>query len=95
MSYQTTPNLNKDYLVSPEPTFNGTDIVLSLNMKFVERQYILNYYTLGDLLSKVGGLRASIMPIIGYFSPLFVLYFLLELARVIKKSLNKDYTDKL
>lgn len=57
-------------------------------MKFVERQYILHYYTIGDILATVGGLRSSIMPIIGEFSPFFVLYFLFELIRVIKKKLD-------
>ena len=56
-------------------------------MNFIERQYIINFYTFGDILAILGGLRASIMPIIGQFGPFLVLYFLISLAKIIKKNI--------
>ena len=75
--YQTTNDLDVDYLTPKASKFNSTDIVYNLNMNFIERQYVLDFFTFGDIMSKLGGYRASFMPIFGYFSPLFVLLFLL------------------
>jgi len=53
-------------------------------MNFVERRYILKYFTVFDIMAKIGGFRASIMPIVGEFAPFFVLAFLVQLAKIIQ-----------
>jgi len=35
-------------------------------------------------MAKIGGFRASIMPIVGEFAPFFVLAFLVQLAKIIQ-----------
>ena len=93
--YSTTPDHDAD-LKSPKATeFNSTTITLNLNMNFVERQFIINFYTFGDILAKLGGLRASIMPIIGQLTPLFILFFLLSVAKVIKNKIQNNYETRL
>jgi hypothetical protein len=49
-------------------------------MNFVERRYILRYFTVFDIMAKIGGFRASVMPIVGEFAPFFVLFFLVKLS---------------
>ena len=85
--YSATPDHDADLKSQKEMSYNGTNIVLNLNMNFVERQFILNFYTFADILSKLGGLRASIMTIIGQFSPFFVLFFLLSVTKIIKNKI--------
>lgn len=93
--WSTTTDQDISYASPRAATFNGTDIVYNLNMNFVERQYILNFYTFGDIMSKVGGLSASIMPILGEFTPFFVLFFLLQVTRVIKDKIQSNYENRL
>lgn len=64
-------------------------------MNFVERQYILNFFTFGDIMAKLGGLKSSIMPILGEFGPFFVLFFLLSLVKIIKNNMQKAYETAL
>ena len=48
-----------------------------------------------DLLSKLGGLSASINPIIGYVIPLFTLHFLYKLAGIIDDKLEELQRDEM
>jgi hypothetical protein len=64
-------------------------------MNFVERQYILHFYSFGDIMAKLGGFRASIMPIVDWFGPFFVLFFLMSLAGIIKNNISKTYETEL
>jgi len=58
-------------------------------MNFVERRYILSYFTVFDIMSKIGGFRASVMPIVGEFAPLFILFFLVQLSKIIQQKLKE------
>lgn len=66
----------------------GTNIVSNIEFDFTERIYDIHYYGIMDVLSKLGGLRASIAPIIGYFVPLLTLHFLWSLAGIIDDKLE-------
>jgi hypothetical protein len=79
-----TLNMNSDYLVPLQGVYNGTTITTQLNMNFVERRYILSYFTVFDIMSKIGGFRASVMPIVGEFAPFFILFFLVQLSKIIQ-----------
>jgi len=58
-------------------------------MNFVERSYTLKYFTVFDIMSKIGGFRASIMPIVGELAPFFVLFFLVSLSQIIQEKLKE------
>lgn len=55
----------------------------------------MNYYGLMDVLAKLGGLRASIAPIIGYLVPLLTLHFLWSLAGIIDDKLETLQFDEM
>lgn len=54
----------------------GNALVMPIDFDFTQREYTKKYFDFGDVLSKLGGLRASIFPIFGWFTPFYVLYFL-------------------
>ena len=62
---------------------------------YTERVYTYSYFGISDILAKIGGLNASIMPIVGRFAPFFALYFMLELAAIIKDHLTKRHGEEL
>lgn len=66
----------------------GTDIVSNIDFDFTQRIYDIQYYGLVDVFAKLGGLRASIVPILGYFVPLLTLHFLYTLAGIIDDKLH-------
>ena len=55
---------------------SGTKIVSNIDFDYTQRIYDVHYYGFMDVLSKLGGLRASILPILGYFLPFLTLHFL-------------------
>ena len=55
------------------------------------RVFTYNYYTFSDILSRIGGLQGSIMPLLAQIAPLFVLYFLYKLSEIIKQKLAESY----
>ena len=66
----------------------GRSIVSNLDFDFTERIYEVQYYGLMDLLAKLGGLRASIAPMLGYIAPLLTLHFLYTLACIMDDKLE-------
>lgn len=73
-------------MIGYKENFNETsnsNIIQTINFDFTQRVYDMEYYDLLDLLSKLGGLRASILPLIGYIIPLLSLHFFYKLAEII------------
>ena len=70
--------------------FNSTDIVCNIDFDFTERVYFLKYFGFVDILAKLGGLYASILPIVGYFIPLFMLHFLYSIAVIIDNKMHDN-----
>ena len=64
-------------------------------MNFVERSYTLKYFTVFDIMSKIGGFQASIMPIVGELAPFFVLFFLVSLSQIIQEKLKEKQLEGL
>ena len=63
-------------------------MVSNVNFEFTERIYDVEYFGIMDLLSKLGGLRASILPIIGYVAPFLALHFFYSLAGIIDDKMS-------
>ena len=55
---------------------------MNIDFDFTERVYNIHFYGVMDILSRLGGLRASLLPIFGLLAPLFVTSFLYQLAKV-------------
>lgn len=70
-------------------------MVSNIDFDFTERIYVIHYFGIMDLLSKLGGLRASILPILGYAAPLLALHFLWSLAGIIDDKLGQLQIDEM
>ena len=66
-----------------------------INFDHNQRKVVNKYYGFSNLLSKVGGYRASLRPIWQVVTPIFVIGFLMELARIVRNHNRKKYNDKL
>jgi hypothetical protein len=55
----------------------------------------LNYYNFANLLSKIGGYKAALTPIWNLFTPLLIIGFLIQLARIIRDNYKESYTMEL
>jgi len=73
---------------------SSSTLTMPVDFDFTQREYTLKFYDFGDILAKIGGLRASIMPFFLFFAPLLVLYFLIELAKITKANTEKQATDE-
>ena len=72
-------DINVDYrarLEAPE-FFNSSKIVVQLNFNYIEKEFTTKYFGVLDIMAKVGGLQASILPIMRIATPWFALAFLL------------------
>ena len=47
---------------------------------------IVNFMTVADILSKLGGYKALLTPFLGLSVPLFIVMYLHKLARIIKQT---------
>ena len=59
---------------------NDPNITIMIDHDFTERYYEIHYFKVMDILAIIGGLNASIGPILGLFMPLFMLAYLFQLA---------------
>lgn len=75
----------------PDEQINGTDIISNIDFEFTERIYNIYYFDAMDILSQLGGLRASLMPIMGIFIPFFTIHFLHQLAIIIQNDIKHKY----
>ena len=77
-------NLTPKRIVLPGEQIKDTAIISNIDFEFTDRIYRIHFYGLMDMLSEIGGLKASLEPLIGLFTPLFIASFLYQLAGVIQ-----------
>ena len=96
LAYRKNLNIDKDYKVPiKKRTSNSTDITIMIDHDFVERYYEIKYFGWMDILSIIGGYNASIGPMLGIFVPLFILNYLVQLAKVIHLQNEENYVEEL
>ena len=66
-----------------------------IDTDFTEKNYEIHYFGYMDILGILGGLNASIGPILGIFSPLFIMNYLYLLALLIVGKYKEQYHDEL
>lgn len=86
---------NDDFLTPPRillpgEKVKGTEIISNIDFDFTERIYKVHFYGIMDMLSQIGGLRASLLPILGFFAPLFTAHFLYSLAGIIQDKVAQN-----
>lgn len=75
---------------------NGTDSFdIKLDFDFTERVYTLNFFSVFDIMTIIGGFNASLIPFIDLVLPLFVLYFMFQLSEIIRDKMKSDYEVQL
>lgn len=62
----------------------------NIDFDFTERIYTIKYFGIMDVMSTLGGLRASILPLLGWFIPLMTLHFLYSLAGIIDEKMEAN-----
>lgn len=75
--------------LKPQGAVNGSSMIANINYDFTERQYTIEYVGINDVLSRVGGMRSSVLPIIALLVPYVSLYFLVLLADIIREAAAK------
>lgn len=69
-------------------------MTIFLQFDFTERIFTLYYFSVFDILASIGGLKASIGPILSIATPVSILIFLIKLAMIIRDSLHQNYIDE-
>ena len=64
---------------------------ISMNIDYERSVTTYNYNGYGDIFTKLGGLKASLGPILGFITPFVMLYFLILLAGIIQESYTLKY----
>lgn len=93
LSWIRAQNLDADLFVSinREDKFNASSIIINVLPEFTKRVYTLNHITVSDLFTRIGGFRAALGPLFEVLSPIFVIYFLNYLAKVIGEKMADSH----
>ena len=67
----------------------GANISVTVDFDFTHRFYKINYYTVVNILSALGGLKASLTPIVGYLMPLLDLSLFYQMAAIIQENYTR------
>lgn len=70
-------------------------VYLNLRIDYHEQVTTTHFYTGSDFVSKVGGYHASFIAVWKYIAPFFLLYFLYNLALVIKNGKRQDFKTEM
>ena len=68
---------------------------IGFDVDFVERLYYLKYFSLGDIIHAIGGLNAFINPILKWLIIAFIIFYLFQLALVLREKDEKDYNTEV
>ena len=88
--WKRTSDFNEDHRIGRASQFNSTNIIVQFKFDFVERVYKIDYFGVFDIMSKIGGFQASLLPLIRFAAPLFGLYFLNKLSIILRDRIKSD-----
>lgn len=74
-----------------EDDYESSDVIIMIDYEFTEKKYIISYFGYMDILSKIGGISASISPVLGIIAPAFILFYLHSLSLIIIENHKKKY----
>ena len=76
--------IDSEYLVPhSNAAYNSSLLVVMIDHDFVQKYYEIYFFGYMDILSIIGGLNASIAPILGMLSPIFIINYLYQLSKII------------
>ena len=70
-------------------------MVIMLDTDFTEKNYEVHYFGYMDILGIIGGLNASIGPLLAQFAPMFIMNYLYQLAQLIIGKYRQQYHKEL
>ena len=70
-------------------------MIANVVFEFTQRKYTRWYYGINDIMKGIGGIRATVLPIIAFLIPFIVIYFLKLLAEYIKWAATKSQVKEL
>ena len=70
-------NIDEFNLVPIKDTpFEDSDVNVMIDLDFTEKRYEIQEFGIMDMLSIIGGLNASIGPLLGLLTPFFIINYL-------------------
>lgn len=78
-----------------EDDYESSDVIIMIDYEFTEKKYIISYFGYMDILSKIGGISASISPVLGIIAPAFILFYLHSLSLIIIENHKKKYQEEV
>lgn len=75
--------------------YESDTIFIQMNFDFTRKEFVVHYFGVFDIMSKLGGFKASIGPLLAAFSPFFVLLFLISLSWIMKQSFRHQMAVEL
>lgn len=69
------------------------DMVVQMSFNFVELEFIYSYVEIMDVLAKIGGIQASLLPLLRSSAPFLTLLFCLQLSHIIRTKSRHLYVN--
>lgn len=91
LHYDKVLNVNIDGRVPIEQKYNSSIINIPIEVDYTERKYIHQYYTIGDIMSAIGGINAFFRPIVSFLAPIWIIIFLSDLSRIFQEKNQHNY----
>lgn len=65
--------------------------MMVLNFDYTEQLFTINFVTVGDIISRVGGYMAAFLPVLQIMTPLLLIYFLYTLGDAMRAVKTREY----
>lgn len=75
--------------------FKNSDVNIMLDHDFTEVQYTIKYFGFADIMSKIGGIVASLNPVMGILAPMLIIFYLSTLSQLILDKNKEKYEKEL
>ena len=93
--WSPSENTDINYNMKMKPDYAGTmTIGVLLRFDFTQRVFTINFFTLFDIMTILGGFKSFFGPLPELFSPILVLLFLMQLSNIIRTNLQKSFEDE-
>ena len=64
-------------------SYNSSTVYIVLDIAMIAQDMSVDHYNVGDILMRIGGMIGFVTPILGFFGPFLLIYFLYELAKIL------------
>ena len=81
--YSPVLNRNANGVTPLAAQYNSSTISIPFSADFVERKYYDKFFGGSDIMAKIGGINATVLPAFGWIGPFLVMYFLYRLASIL------------